>query len=81
MDNKVVPVEVRAGSTGRLRSQHVLVQSKSLSTAVRFCSEPPTVLYEQRGTTKGDIDFTPVSLPRYLAQQTSRVLNEIGIAA
>jgi len=70
----VVPVEVKAGSTGSLRSLHMMVQIKSLPVAIRFCSELPSVLHEQRGTVKGSVDFKLISLPHYLVQQVSRLL-------
>jgi uncharacterized protein len=72
--NGVVPVEVKAGNTGRLRSLQLMVQQKSLPVAVRFCSDPPTLLHERRKTAKGDADFELLSLPHYLVQQTSRLL-------
>ena len=73
---RIVPVEVKAGSTGGLRSLQIMVQSKSLSVAVRFCSEPPTVFSESRRTVKGGIEFELISLPHYLVQQVSRLLIE-----
>jgi predicted AAA+ superfamily ATPase len=70
----LVPIEVKAGSTGRLRSLQLMMREKSLPVAVRFCADPPKVLHEKRRTVKGDADFTLISLPHYLVQQTSRLL-------
>ncbi len=71
---RVVPVEVKAGSTGRLRSLQIMVHEKSLPIAVRFCSEPPTIFHEVRETVMGKIDFKLISLPHYLVQQLPRLL-------
>jgi len=73
---RVVPVEVKAGSTGKLRSLQLIVLEKSLPVAVRFCSDPPSVLDERRKTVKGDASFRLLSLPHYLVQQTLRLLAE-----
>ena len=74
--HRVVPVEVKAGSTGKLRSIQLMVHEKSLTVALRFCSAPPTSWKEKRKTTKGPVDFELVSLPHYLVQQTARLLRE-----
>jgi uncharacterized protein len=73
--NNVVPVEIKAGSTGRLRSLHIMVLEKSLPRAVRFCSAQPTLFTERRKTAKGAVDFQLISLPHYLVQQLQRLLS------
>ena len=74
--NAIVPVEVKAGSTGSLRSLQIMVLEKSLARAVRFSSATPALLIENRKTAKGTVDFTLVSLPHYLVQQLQRLLSE-----
>jgi predicted AAA+ superfamily ATPase len=74
--NNVVPVEIKAGSTGSLRSLQIMVLEKSLSRAVRFCSAEPTIFTERRKTAKGTVDFKLISLPHYLVQQLQRLLSE-----
>lgn len=74
--HRIVPVEVKAGGTGKLRSLQIMVHEKSLPVAVRFCSDPPSVLQEKRKTVKGDADFKLLSLPHYLVQQMGRLLAE-----
>ena len=74
--NTIVPVEIKAGSTGRLRSMQIMVLEKSLRRAVRFSSAQPTLLTERRKTAKGAVDFTLISLPHYLVQQLQRLLSE-----
>ena len=74
--NTIVPVEIKAGSTGSLRSLQIMVLEKSLRRAVRFSSAQPTLLTERRKTAKGAVDFTLISLPHYLVQQLQRLLSE-----
>ena len=74
--NNVIPVEIKAGSTGRLRSLQIMVAEKSLPRAVRFCSAQPTIFTERRSTAKGRVDFKLISLPHYLVQQLQRLLSE-----
>ena len=74
--HRVVPVEVKAGGTGKLRSLQVMARENSLPLAVRFCSDPPSIFREKRATAKGDVDFTLLSLPHYLVQQSDRLLSE-----
>ena len=74
--NNVVPVEIKAGSTGRLRSLQIMVLEKSLPRAVRFCSAQPTIFTETRKTVKGTVNFKLISLPHYLVQQLQRLLSE-----
>ncbi len=73
---RIVPIEVKAGSTGSLRSLQMMVLEKSLSLAVRFNSEKHTLYKENRKTVKGEVEFTLVSLPHYLAGQVVRMLKD-----
>lgn len=72
--HRVVPVEVKAGCTGKLRSLQVMAQEKGLALAVRFCADPPSLYEERRASAKGEVRFRLLSLPHYLVQQTSRLL-------
>ncbi len=46
--SRVVPVEVKAGATGSLRSLHQFVREKSPGLAVRFNADPPSLLRDSR---------------------------------
>ncbi len=54
---RIVPVEVKSGKTGSLRSLQTIIQEKGLSVALRFNSEKPSVLIEERYTPKGAITY------------------------
>lgn len=74
--HNIIPIEVKAGSTGSMRSLQIMVREKSLTRAVRFCSASPSILNEERKTAKGPAAFTLISLPHYLVQQVIRLLAE-----
>ncbi len=73
--NRVVPVEVKAGKTGRLKSLQVFIQEKRAPLGLRFNDSPPSLL-EARSSIPGKepVPFTLLSLPLYLVEQTSRLL-------
>lgn len=73
----IVPVEVKSGKTGSLRSLQVFADEKRTATAVRFNSEPPSVFQEERRTPNGKpVKFRLISLPHYLAGQVGRLLGQ-----
>ncbi len=55
----VVPVEVKSGKTGRLRSLHLFLSEKKRQFGLRFNSEPPSYLKNN--------EFELLSLPLYMA--------------
>ena len=63
----VIPCEVKAGATGRLKSLHVFLQEKGAKKAVRFSTMAPSVA--QIG------EAQIVSLPLYLVDQLQRILS------
>lgn len=63
--SQVIPMEVKSGKSGSLRSLHLFLKEKKLSLGVRFNSESPNVL-------KAD-NFTLISLPFYLIGQWKRL--------
>lgn len=73
--NFVIPVEVKAGSTGSLKSLHLFMGLKHLSLAIRINSDLPSVtsiaVKDHQGT---PIAYTLLSLPFYLLGQLQRLL-------
>ncbi|MDD5672688.1 MAG: AAA family ATPase [Chitinivibrionales bacterium] len=69
----VVPVEVKAGATGSLRSLHQFVAAYNTPLAVRFDMNPPSMQSVKHTvvTPKGnkDISFVLMSLPLYMVEQ------------
>lgn len=63
--HQIVPVEVKAGAAGKLRSIHVFLKEKKSPFGIRICSSPPQ---------KSD----PVAtLPFYLVSQLQRLCNDL----
>lgn len=73
---KVVPIEVKAGSTGRLTSLHQFIHLKKLSLGVRINSELPFISDVDIKDNKGNsIKYELRSLPFYLIGQLPRLLD------
>jgi predicted AAA+ superfamily ATPase len=65
---KIIPIEVKAGKTGTLKSLHLFMQEKNCSLGVRFSSLPPSIV---------QVDGKSIwSLPLYLVSQLPRLLAE-----
>jgi predicted AAA+ superfamily ATPase len=79
--NKIIPIEVKAGKTGTLKSLHVFMLEKKLDIAVRFNSDLPsstlveTLIKVDNGTKK--VKFQMISLPFYLVREYSRLVEHI----
>lgn len=71
----IVPIEVKAGKSGTMKSLHELVAGRSLTRAVRFDTNPPGVMQVSHTRTRGgdDVEFELMSLPLYLAEQLPRM--------
>ncbi len=73
--SQVVPVEVKAGSTGTLKSLHLFMGLKKLSFAVRFNSSLPSKTEVQVKDSLGnDVSYTLLSIPFYMSGQVKRLL-------
>ena len=74
-ENQVIPVEVKAGSTGGLKSLHVFMELKKLSLAVRVNADLPSKTRVNVKNRSGDeISYQLMSIPFYLVGQLSRLL-------
>ena len=68
---QIVPIEVKAGKTGTLKSLHLFMALKKLPIAIRINSDVPS---------KFDLsDYSLLSIPFYLAEQVHRLI-EIAIS-
>ena len=77
--SRVVPVEVKAGATGSLRSLQQFVREKSSRLALRFNADPPNLLRESRKLPDGTaVSYDLLSLPLYLVGQARRLIGEVA---
>ena len=75
--NKPVPVEVKAGKSGSLKSLHLFMKEKSSDIAVRFNADTPSILCDEHELLDGSNKaYTLLSLPLYMAGQVRRILSE-----
>ncbi len=76
--NHVIPIEVKAGTTGRLKSLHYFIQEKHWPFGVRFNSEIPSLLNETvKIPNQEPFSYRLLSIPFYLAGQLNRFLDEL----
>jgi hypothetical protein len=72
---QVVPVEIKAGKTGTLKSLHRFLQEKGRAFGLRFNGDMPSLM---RGSTqtadKTRLDFELLSLPLYMVGQARRLI-------
>ncbi len=81
--NELVPVEVKAGKSGTLKSLQQIAANKKISLCVRFDLNPPTIQKVTYTTRVSDdsveVAYTLLSLPLYLVEALPRILDEIRI--
>lgn len=73
--NHIIPIEVKAGKTGHLKSLHYFIREKKWPFAVRFNSDLPSLLAETAVLpTESPIPYRLLSLPFYFAEQLERLV-------
>lgn len=75
-NQRLIPIEVKAGVEGKLRSLHQFMSEKPWKLAIRFYAGPVQRDHIKSKTTTGDLnDYELISLPFYLLGQLYRLLN------
>ena len=73
LNGQIVPIEVKAGATGSLKSLHQFAGEKNTSLAVRFDTNLPSKQTVEARVRKGnktrDVSYQLVSLPLYLVER------------
>jgi len=70
----VIPIEVKSGTTGSLKSLHLFMALKKLSVAVRINSAIPNSTLV---SIKNQADYRLLSIPFYLIGELHRLLEKI----
>lgn len=74
----VIPIEVKAGSTGTLKSLHHFMHEKKLSIAVRINNDLPSITHIATKLSNGKaVSYTLLSIPFYLTGQIHRLLDSL----
>jgi len=75
---RIIPIEVKAGKTGTLKSLQVFVTEKKLDKAIRFNADLPSLTGIQSAIKIGhsvkEVNFQLLSIPYYLVQEFNRLL-------
>ena len=81
--NRIIPVEVKAGKSGTLKSLHQFVLQKNADLAVRFDLNMPNLMEVKHvaGTKEGnrDVEFRLLSLPLYMVEALPSVIEYLRI--
>lgn len=73
--SNIVPIEIKAGSTGSLKSLHLFMGLKKLSIAVRINSDlPSTINVNVKNHAGKAMQYKLISIPFYLTGQIYRLL-------
>jgi uncharacterized protein len=82
-NSSVIPIEVKAGAEGSLKSLHLFMATKTKSTvAVRFDGKMPTVTTVAQsvvvaGGAIARVEYTLCSLPLYMVEQMPRLIKDL----
>lgn len=72
---RIIPVEVKAGATGTLKSMHQFLAEKRCSLGLRFNADMPRLLRDSKGLPdRTRIDYDLLSLPLYMVGHAHRLL-------
>lgn len=75
---EIIPIEIKAGATGTLRSLHQFCQEKQRTHTVRFNGDSPSFIKGAIATTtKGDVVYNLLSLPLYMVGEAKRFISEL----
>lgn len=73
--NQVVPIEVKAGATGALKSLHLFMELKGLALAVRINSDIPSQTEVKVKNGLGEnVQYRLISIPFYMVGQIHRLI-------
>ena len=76
-----MPIEVKAGASGGLKSLHQFVAEKGVRLAVRFDTSAPSIqkvrTRVQRGGTQREVAYRLISLPLYLVERLPSLLTAL----
>ena len=76
---RVVPVELKSGTTGAMKSLHQFMFDKRLSFALRLDENPPSMMTVAVKTTQGDaVRYRLLGLPIYVAWRAVQLTEVTG---
>jgi len=81
-NNTLYPVEVKAGKTGTLKSMHIYLYEKRLSTGIRFNLDIPSIgdfsISMKNLKTDDILHSTLISVPLYFCSELTAIITKLG---
>ena len=78
IDGKIIPAEIKAGTTGSLKSLHVFASEKRSEIALRYNLNKPIISdVTSRIPGKNSHTFKLISLPLYMISETRRLIRSM----
>nr|NQU93262.1 ATP-binding protein [Bacteroidota bacterium] len=78
--NKIFPIEVKAGKSGSLKSLHLFLAEKNLLTGIRFNTDLPSfgelTAKVRIGNIQQQLSYRLISLPLYMCSNLPLILNQ-----
>ena len=72
LNGQVLPVEIKSGASGSLKSLHQFAGEKAVARAVRFYTAPPAQqevkTYIRKANSRVEVSYELLSLPLYLVE-------------
>jgi predicted AAA+ superfamily ATPase len=82
LGSQIVPVEVKSGKTGTLKSLQIFIKEKNRQVAVRISSQIPSVADVQTSLPGSEsTPFQLISIPFYLVGQLERLMSTVRCGA
>jgi hypothetical protein len=77
--SQIIPLEVKAGKAGSMKSLHAFMQAKQLSCALRLDINPPSFQrVDVKTTTSESVSYKLISLPLYMVESIPSALNAMN---
>ena len=74
----IVPIEIKSGARGAMKSLHQFMYDKNLPLAVRIDQNSPSLIEMNIKTTLGDkVSYSLLSIPLYLTEILPRLLEQV----
>jgi predicted AAA+ superfamily ATPase len=72
----IIPIEIKAGKTGSLKSLHMFLKTKEKAFGIRFNMNLPSLTENVTGLSGENVEYKLLSLPLYLIGQYKRLVRE-----
>lgn len=75
--SEIIPIEIKAGTTGSLKSLHQFLKEKKRNFGLRFNADVPSLLNDSKKLTNGTaINYDLLSLPLYMLGRTQSLTSD-----